>query len=1586
MENLKSMNWQLDLQRKLEKTDNSEDLWLVVENGIVLMLTEHENKKLMELDMNLYQKIFDLLYESTTEGNWSCANSCLRFVWTLLQNNIVEYDILSESNVNILMHVFYTSLIIISREPVVELEFATLLRNITGFFMSWIDQYFPRDPLSKYDKKSSKLEKSPTVPSWLMEIFTSKKYTSSLLYLSAVCEPKRSNCNGVLEYLYIGHSFILASRYSAETYTIIQQIFLKSGGKLEIEDSKMEGCVQRFLTCPDFELQLILGELLWRTINKLNLTDKSTLNEENSMKLIEKFRLLWPEGLTQLRYINVDNFDYSFRGLLTPWNKTCNCNGKNIWSLSGVEISFCSSKVKVTSVVDICAFSIAIHNDIDEDAPQEGTKINKNPDANQDSQKDFDRKLGSFINEKKEQTQRTINGIHSSAEIPYWTIKSVIYDRDFNTIKIKISTDDILEVRQSWTGKFVVDTNKDILNDKDITEFSMKISEEQAHEILGIFRANRIENIQGIKYTETPPKKISIVDSRSTLIQKRNCTSEQNLKLSSTQLNSINFDIENKISVAISKTSIGKEPEANSLNGNLQEKPKKVSFATTKEFICENLSEKHIICNKKVEEFQLSTLSCQAQPTAVSKKRADVIIIGLMNEKIKASQAAEKETAKNKRIRILKPILENSDQYITQNTSQSLNDTIEDNNSLFQSQGKSATLPSNSNKYENKYMSSTNSDTQISGISGKIMNKEDQFVRGSNSELYINNQNSNCQINNSAGANLNTIEVTSHDITKGANEISEEMYEEILEKKGINSNLKRKKRINRKLKSDKNNNVKENVSIDNEVPNEEDSEIKVSTEVAEEILVLNHKYHKPISSDKYISRENLEFKTKNKDEIVVASENQFGNSCCISSECINIESSSSSINNNDAFGNQEKDKTRELDKDLPLLENPTDQEILSGNRKYILINKSNKKGEEGKLKKTKVKKCVNEMNKSEDSVSANSKKLTTKASKPFLSRLKRGRVQRDPEYNKFSGLKVFEDKQDSLETSKEDNTTNLPLSLEISSEISMEVETNLSSKRIKFPNIPNIEIEPLISACEISETCGDLNKEEESLTPKKSYKTPQNNRTNRSETQSTTTGTRNRINSQGTKNIKGNRKRRNTESISTKQTILSSLSIDNNDSLQVTEIPDFSLSEKIAKEQSSISLYVTEKVEDKSLEMLKCDHLEIVEKKKQKYSQDKRCKKLFDKWRNEVSNNFNVFDDNHLKILDLTPHPISPKNKKRIGSKRSQSRTFNISEKKIFNDELEDTTDKFKFIYDKEISESREEILITPDLEINDYLSNFTYFNNIEDEIIASEIYEAMSSYTSIELSDLDTDLDSKDLINYTSIIKNLIKNNEGDNEYEHSMATISDRANLLPEFMRIPEIQTSKQKVDELADQLIQCCELIRIECKENIESHFQNMMNIVGNLWCKKLEEFQSRKQLIIKDSKNDLASIEFEIERLYEDFESSINEIYRQIEEESTSKALNLHSAKQFEVLMNNSDIRSSEDDLEQSEQYEYLLINLKNKLKGEIEIIQEKIQKFIRIKENEKKKMRDKSNRIDLHKLLRSIIKREVSNDVITEIKS
>ncbi|OII77535.1 hypothetical protein cand_016950 [Cryptosporidium andersoni] len=1583
MENLKPMNWQLDLQRKLEKTDNSEDLWLVVENGIVLILTEHENKKSMELNMNLYQKIFDLLYESTTEGNWSCANSCLRFVWTLLQNNIVEYDILSESNVNILMHVFYTSLIIISREPVVELEFATLLRNITGFFMSWIDQYFPRDPLSKYDKKSSKLEKYPTVPSWLMEIFTSKKYTSSLLYLSAVCEPKRSNCNGVLEYLYIGHSFILASRYSAETYTIIQQIFLASGDRLEIEDSKMEGCIQRFLTCPDFELQLILGELLWRTINKLNLTDKPTLNEENPIKFIEKFRLLWPEGLTQLRYINVNNFDYSFRGLLTPWNKTCNCNGKNIWSLSGVEISFCSSKVKVTSVVDICAFSIAIHNDVDEDVPQEGTKINKNSDTTQDSQKDFDRKLGSFINEKKEQTQRTINGIHSSAEIPYWTIKSVIYDRDFNTIKIKISTDDILEVRQSWTGKFVVDTNKDVLNDKDITEFSMKISEEQAHEILGIFRANRIENIQGIKYTETPPKKISIVDSRSSLTQKRNCTSEQNLTLNSTQLNSINFDIENKISVAISKTSIDKEPEANSLNGNLQEKPKKVSFATTKEFICENLSENHTICNKKVEEFQLNTLSCQAQPTAVTKKRADVIIIGLMNEKIKASQAAEKETAKNKRIRILKPILENNDQYITQNTSQSLNNTIEDNNSLFQSQGESATLPSNSNKYENKHMNSTNSDTQISGISGKIMNK-DQFVTGSNSELYINNQNSNCQINNSVEANSNTIEVTSRDITKGASKISKDIYEEILEKKGINSHLKRKKRINKKLKSDKNNTVKANVSIDSEV-SKENSEIKVSTEVAEGILVLDHKYHKPVSSDKYISGENLEFKTKNKEEVAITSENQFRNSCCKSSECINIESSPSNINNNDTFGNQEKDKTSELDKDLPLLENPADQEILLGDRKEILINKSNKKGKEGKLKKTKVKKCVNEINKNKDSVSANSKKLTTKASKPFLSRLKRGRVQRDPEYNKFNSLEVFEDKQDSFETSKEDNTANLPLSLEISSEISMKVETNLSSKRIKFPNIPNTEIEPLISACEISETCGDLNKEEESLTPKKSYKTPQNNRTNRSETQSTTTGTRSRINSQGIKKVKGNRKRRNTESISTKQTILSSLSVDNNDSLQVTEISNFPLGEKIEKEQSSISLYVTEKVEDKSLEMLKCDHLEIVEKKRQKYSQDKRYKKLFDKWRNEISNDFNVFDDNHLKILDLTPHPISPKNKKRIGSKRSQSRTFNISEKKIFSDELEDTTDKFKFIYDKEISEFREEILITPDLEINDYLSNFTYFNNIEDEIIASEIYETMSSYTSIELSDLDTDLDSKDLINYTSIIKNLIKNNEGDNEYEHSMATISDRANLLPEFMRIPEIQTSKQKVDELADQLIQCCELIRVECKENIELHFQNMMNIVGNLWHKKLEEFQSRKQRIIKDSKDDLASIEFEIERLYEDFETSINEIYRQIEEESASKALNLRSTRQFEVLMNNSDTRSSEDDLEQSEQHEYLLINLKNKLKGEIEIIQEKIQKFIKIKENEKKKMRDKSNRIDLHKLLRSIIKREVSND-ITEIKS
>ncbi|KAL7067979.1 hypothetical protein ACR3K2_15840 [Cryptosporidium serpentis] len=1583
MANLKPMNWQLDLQGKLEKTDDSEDLWLVVENGIVLMLTEHENKKSMELNINLYQKIFDLLYESTVEGNWSCANSCLRFVWTLLQNNIVDYDILSESDVSILMHVFYTSLTITSKELVVELEFATLLRNITGFFMSWIDQYFPRDPLSKCDKKSSKLDKCATIPLWLMERFTSKKYTSSLLYLSAVCEPRRSNCNGVLEYLYIGHSFILASRYSAETYTIIQQIFLASGDRLEIEDSKMEGCVQRFLTCPDFELQLILGELLWRMINKLNLTDKPTLNGENSMKFIEKFRLLWPEGLTQLRYINMNNFDYSFRGLLTPWNKTCNCNGKNIWSLSGVEISFCNSKVKVTSVIDICAFSIAIHNDVDEDVPQEGTKINKNSDITQDSQKAFDEKLGSFINEKKEQTQRTINGIHSSAEIPYWTIKSVIYDRDFNTIKIKISTDDILEVRQSWTGKFVVDTNKDVLNDKDVTEFSMKVSEEQAYEILGIFRANRIENIQGIKYTETPPKKISIVDSRSSLIQNRNCTDEQNLILNSAQLNSINFGSENKISIAISKTSIGKESKANSLNENLQEKPKKVSFATTKEFICENLSEKHTVYNKKVEQFQLSTLSCQIQPMAVSKKRADVIIIGLMNEKIKASQAAEKETAKNKRIKTLKPILENRHQHITQNTSQSLNDIIEDNNSLFQAQGKNATLPSNSNKYGNKHVSSSDSDAQISGISGKIMSKKDQFVTDSNSELYANNQSSDCQINNSVEANSNTIEVTSHDIIKGASEMSKDIYEEILEKKGINLHLKRKRRIGRKLKSYKNGTEKENVSIDNEAPNEEDSKIKVSTEVAEGILVLNHKYHKPVSSDECVSKEGLEFKTKNKEEIAVASENQFRNFCCTSSECIDIESSLSNINNNDAFGNQEKDKTSELDKDLPLSGNPTDQEILPGNRKETLIHKSNKKGRKGKLKRTKVKKYVNEINKNEDSISANSKELTTKASKPFLSRLKRGRVQRETEYNKFNSLEVFEDKQNSFKTSKEDNTANLPLSFEISSEIPVEAETNLSSKRIKLPNTPNTEIEPLISAYEISEACGNLNKEEESLTPKKSYKTPLNNRTNRSETQSTTTGTKNRISGQGSKKVKRNRKRRNTESISTKQTTLSSLSVDNNDSLQVTEISDLSLNEKIAKEQSSISLYVTEKIEDKSLEMLKCDRLEIVEKKKQKYSQDKRYRKLFDKWRNEISSDLDVFDDSHLKILDLTPHPISPKNKKRISSKRSQSRTFNISKNKTFNDELEDIPNKFKFICDKEISEFREEILITPDLEINDYLSNFTYFNNTEDEIMASEIYETISSYTSIELSDLDADLDSKDLINYTSIIKSLIKSNEGDSEYEHSMATISDRANLLPEFMRIPEIQTSKQKVNELADQLIQCCESIRVECKEHIESYFQNIMNIVGNLWCKKLEEFQSRKQRIIKDSKNSLASIEFEIERLYEDFETSINEIYRQIEEEEgASKALNLCSTKQFEVLMNNFDTRSSEGDLEQNEQHEYLLANLKKKLKREIEIIQEKIQKFIKIKEDEKKKMRDTSNRIDLHKLLKSIIKKEISGDIIT----
>ncbi|KAJ1611762.1 putative coiled coil-containing protein [Cryptosporidium canis] len=617
---LKSMNWQLELEKKLEKVKENEDLWIVIEDGIVEILEREERESQpTKVGKSLIRRIFEILKSSLKDNNWSCCNSCLRFVWTLIQYNSLKYSDIDDRNINVLMNVYYSVVAVSQTNQVVELEFATLLRNITGFFMSWVDDYYLE--ISKSESGGSEARNShKQTPVFIKDKVMLEKYINSLFELLTMIEPKRSNCNGVLEYLYIGHSFILSSRYAAETYTMIQQISAIQKSSCYLPSELMESCVKRFLSCPDFDLQLILGELIWRVIKKSGYGRGHSQGDYEELSFIEIFRSSWPEGLIQLRYIGTENFDYSFRGLLTPWNKTCNGNGRNIWSLSGILIQMQGLEIKLVTVVDICAFSIVFHSDIDDEESQSSQSGHSSCTSNTE-----EKDLKPFV---------------STAEIPYWTIKSVVYNDNRNDLQINIVFSEILEIKQSWTGIF--STNIENLQSQhtlknDILRVSLSIDEEQAYQIMGIFKASKVEKIHGTKHIETPSRKVSMVDSRAISIKELNKADQTNVILESVE--NRYKSLENvKVSIVTSKITPSK---SQLFSQQLEDREKRVSFISSKD--CSHAGSERKgdgqVAKKPAKES--TKLESKASVEIQKKGKADAIIIGLLNEQKKLTQELE---------------------------------------------------------------------------------------------------------------------------------------------------------------------------------------------------------------------------------------------------------------------------------------------------------------------------------------------------------------------------------------------------------------------------------------------------------------------------------------------------------------------------------------------------------------------------------------------------------------------------------------------------------------------------------------------------------------------------------------------------------------------------------------------------------------------------------------------------------------------------------------------------------------------------------------------------------------------------------
>ncbi|KAJ1614325.1 putative coiled coil-containing protein [Cryptosporidium canis] len=617
---LKSMNWQLELEKKLEKVKENEDLWIVIEDGIVEILEREEREsEPTKVGKSLIRRIFEILKGSLKDNNWSCCNSCLRFVWTLIQYNSLKYSDIDDRNIKVLMNVYYSVVAVSQTNQVVELEFATLLRNITGFFMSWVDDYYLE--ISKTESGGSEARSShEQTPVFIKDKVMLEKYINSLFELLTMIEPKRSNCNGVLEYLYIGHSFILSSRYAAETYTMIQQISAIQKSSCYLPSELMESCVKRFLSCPDFDLQLILGELIWRVIKKSGYGRGHSQGDYEELSFIEIFRSSWPEGLIQLRYIGTENFDYSFRGLLTPWNKTCNGNGRNIWSLSGILIQMQGLEIKLVTVVDICAFSIVFHSDIDDEESQSSQSRHSSCTSNTE-----EKDLKPFV---------------STAEIPYWTIKSVVYDDHRNDLQINIVFSEILEIKQSWTGIF--STNIENLQSQhtlknDILRVSLSIDEEQAYQIMGIFKASKVEKIHGTKHIETPSRKVSMVDSRAISIKELNKADQTNVILESVE--NRYKSLENvKVSIVTSKITPSK---SQLFSQQLEDREKRVSFISSKDCSHAGSERKDDGQVAKKPAKESTKLESKANVETQKKGKADAIILGLLNEQKKLTQELE---------------------------------------------------------------------------------------------------------------------------------------------------------------------------------------------------------------------------------------------------------------------------------------------------------------------------------------------------------------------------------------------------------------------------------------------------------------------------------------------------------------------------------------------------------------------------------------------------------------------------------------------------------------------------------------------------------------------------------------------------------------------------------------------------------------------------------------------------------------------------------------------------------------------------------------------------------------------------------
>ncbi|KAH8739953.1 hypothetical protein FG386_001066 [Cryptosporidium ryanae] len=797
------MVWQAELEKKLEKAENNKSLCLTIENGILYIL-ENGDDHPIKINKNLIDKIFEALNQSFVDNYWSCCNSCLRFIWTLIQNNNLKYNEIDEKNVKILLNVYYSMISISKKNQVVELEFATMLRNIVGFFMSWVDEYYLLNNKLSFDE-TDKNYLIQHIPIFMKDKIMLKKYIFSLFDLFKLTEPKRSNCNDVLEYLFIGHSYILSSRYAAETYTMIQQMNIQKHN-IKLDSTKLVECVNRFLYCPDFELQLILGELIWRMLKKIDfgigMSQKKAIDKEY-IEFVNSFRSSWPEGLIQLRYIRGENFDYSFRGLLTPWNKTCNGNGMNIWSLSGIQISMNILDLKLTTDIDICAFSITFNSDIDE--------------------YDYIKLKNSVIND--ENTSNTFNSEKelkphiSSAEIPYWTIKSVLYNEIENELNINIVFNELLEIKQSWTGLFASNIEKSTNKKNELLKINLYLDEDQANHIMRLFKASRIEKIYGMKEIETPSRKVSIADSRAISISQSNIINDQFNIIESVEPSGINFE-NIKMSIATTKNfqneSVDDSDENKDFKASHENKVRRVSFVTSKECRQNDIKSRNnreINKNISITKNKENKDKKKKIEESIQKNKADIIIIGLLNEQKKLTQEMEERNNSksnlNDEIKELKnksktksiELIENStDEKINLKNNESNNENHKEDLKLAKTNG------STSNKKKNLSSNKCKSKAQSDYIKYKTSNLESIKDKKADNNIDLSVQNVN---------NVFNVNDTVKDGLKKENK----------ESPGKRIKKKINKKGNNKLINNSNEDNKVNNNNNNNIENGENNEI-----------------------------------------------------------------------------------------------------------------------------------------------------------------------------------------------------------------------------------------------------------------------------------------------------------------------------------------------------------------------------------------------------------------------------------------------------------------------------------------------------------------------------------------------------------------------------------------------------------------------------------------------------------------------------------------------------------------------------------------------------------------------------------------